>query len=102
EDRVGGKRRWNIDHGRIAPGRRACFMNRIEYREVEMARAAFARRHPPDHLGAVGDRLLGVEGALGAGEPLAQHLGRRIDEDRHQAASLTAVTTFWAASARFS
>src|ERR1700757_2296200 len=67
-----------------------------------MPGAAFAWRHTADHLGAVGDRLLGVEGALGAGDPLADHLGRGVDEDRHQAASLTAVTTFCAASARFS
>src|SRR5689334_4862831 len=67
-----------------------------------MAGAAFPRRDAPDHLGAVSDRLLGVKGALGAGEALAQHLGRSVDEDRHQAASLIAVTTFCAASARFS
>ena len=59
-----------------------------------MRGAAFARRHAADHLGAVGDRLLGMEGALRAGEALADHLGVRVDEDRHQAASFTAVTTF--------
>ena len=40
-----------------------------------MARAALARRHAADHPGAVGDRLLGMEGALRAGEALADDLG---------------------------
>ena len=32
--------------------------------------AALARRHPPDHLGAVFDHLAGVEGTLVAGYAL--------------------------------
>jgi len=32
--------------------------------------AALARRHPPDHLGAVFDHLAGVEGTLAAGYAL--------------------------------
>ena len=40
-----------------------------------MPGAAFARRDAADHLGAVGDRLLGMEGALRAGEALADDLG---------------------------
>src|SRR5579863_10504073 len=67
-----------------------------------MRGAAFPRRDAAHHLGAVGDRLLGVEGALRAGEALADDLGGMIDQDRHQAASFTAVTTFSAASARLS
>src|SRR6201986_3487973 len=67
-----------------------------------MGGAAFARGHSAHHLGAVGDRLLGVEGALRAGEALADHLGVIVDEDGHYAASFTAWTIFWAASARFS
>src|SRR3546814_13168916 len=54
------------------------------------------------HPGAVGDRLLGVEGALRAGEALADYLGVLVDQNRHQAASRTALTTFSAASARLS
>src|SRR5712671_1506268 len=102
EDRVGGKGRRHVDHGRIAAGIGARLVDGVEDREVEMAGTTFTRRHATNHLGAVGDRLLGVEGALGAGETLAQHLGRSVNEYRHQAASLTAATTFWAASAKFS
>jgi hypothetical protein len=35
----------------------------------------FAGSHAPDHLGAVLDGLLRVEGALGTGEALADHPG---------------------------
>ena len=48
-----------------------------------MGRAALARRDAADHLGAVGDRLLGVERALLAGEALADDLGVLVDEDGH-------------------
>ena len=67
-----------------------------------MGGAALARRHAAHHLGAVGDRLLGMEGALRAGEALADDLGVLVDQDGHQFASLTALTIFSAASARFS
>ena len=74
----------------LAPVARDRFVHRVEHRQVEMLRAAFARRDAAHHLGAVGDRLLGMEGALRAGEALADDLGVAIDQDRHQAASLTA------------
>jgi hypothetical protein len=53
-------------------------------------------------LRAVGQRLLGVEGALGAGDPLGDHLGGLVDEDAHQADFRTACTIFSAPSARSS
>src|SRR6266404_4430149 len=102
EDRIRGKGRRHVDHARIAAGLDVRLVDGVEDREVEMAGTTFTRRHAANHLGAVGDRLLGVEGALGAGEALAQHLGRSVNEYRHQAASFTAATTFWAASAKFS
>src|SRR5437764_3655886 len=64
--------------------------------------STFPRRHAAGHLGAVGDRLLGVEGALGAGEALADDRRRGIHKDGHHAASLTTSTTFLAASSKFS
>src|ERR1700761_2093782 len=67
-----------------------------------MLRSAFAGRDAAHHLGAVGDRLFGMEGALGAGEALADDFGVAIDEDRHQAASFTALVILAAASARLS
>src|ERR1700687_4344700 len=65
-----------------------------------MCCAAFARRGAADHLGAVGDRLLGMDGAVLAGEALADDLGVLVDEDGHYAASFTALTIFCAASSR--
>src|SRR3712207_9577629 len=64
----------------------------------------FRSRHAAHVLGAVGDALLGVEGALRPGEALGHHAGVRVHEDRHgcYAASRTARTAFSAASARFS
>ena len=55
----------------------------LEDRKADMLGSAFAGRYAADHLGAVGDGLLGVEGALGAGDALADHLGVLVDEDGH-------------------
>src|SRR6185436_5114607 len=75
----------------------------VEHRKTEMRRAAFARRGATDHLGAVGDRLLGMEGAVLAREALADDLGVLADEDAHgHAAFFTAATIFCAASSRSS
>ena len=48
-----------------------------------MRGAAFARRGTADHLGAVGDRLLGMEGAVLAGKSLADDFGVLVDENGH-------------------
>src|SRR4029079_11395316 len=45
---------------------------------------AIARRYPPAPLRAVAAVAQPVEPALSAGEPLDDHLGVGIDEDRHQ------------------
>src|SRR5205814_7015790 len=76
--------------------------NTVELRQAEMRGAALARGDAAHDLGAIGDRLLGVEGALGAGEAMADDLRILVDQARHQRASLTAFTIFSAASARFS
>src|SRR5271169_377275 len=102
EDRVGRKGRRHIDNAGVAPGFGARLVNRVEHRQIEMPGAAFSRGDAADHLGAVGDRLLRVKRTLRAGEALTQDLRRRIDQNRHQRTSLTAVTIFCAASARFS
>ena len=44
---------------------------------------ALARRHAADHLRAIGDRLFGMEGALTAGEPLADNAGIFVYENGH-------------------
>src|SRR5580700_349174 len=98
ENRIGGEGRRHIDHGRGG----ACFgtrlVHRVEHRQVEMLGAALSRGHAADHFCAVGDRLLGMEGTLRAGKALTNHRGAGIDDDRHQAASRIASTTFFAAS----
>ena len=57
----------------------------VEHRHVGelgigMLGAALARRHAADDLRAVGQRLLGVERALAAGDALADDLGVLVDE----------------------
>ena len=101
-DRVGRAGRRNIDHARIGAGLFARFRDGVEHRQIEMRRAAFAGRGAADHLRAVGDRLLGMEGAVLAGEALADDLGVLVDEDGHHAAFFTASTIFCAASSRSS
>ena len=88
EDRVGGERRRHVDHRRVGAGLGDRLGHGVEHRQVEMRGAAFARRHAAHHLGAVGDRLLGMEGALRAGEALADDLGVLVDQDGHQAGLL--------------
>ena len=101
-DRVGRAGRRHIDHAGVAAGLFPRFGHGVEHRQAEMGRAAFAGRGAADHLGAVGDRLLGMEGAVLAGEALADDFGVLVDEDGHQAASFTALTIFCAASSRSS
>src|SRR6185312_5398317 len=101
-DRVGRAGRRHVDHRRLAAGFLARFRDGVEDRQIEMLAAAFAGRGAADHLGAVLDGLLGVKGAVLAGEALADDLRVLVDEDGHQAASFTAFTIFCAASSRSS
>src|ERR1700689_2202214 len=99
---VGGEGRRHVDGAGIGAGGGHRVLHGVEHRQVEMLRAAFTRRDAAHHLGAVGDCLLGMKSALCAGEALAHDLGVAADQNRHQAASLTALTTLAAASARSS
>src|SRR5580658_4878381 len=101
-NRIGRAGRRHIDHAGVGAGSFARFSDGVEHRQIEVRRAAFAGRHAADHFCAVGDRLLGMKGAVLAGEALADDLGVLVDEDGHQAASLTALTIFCAASSRSS
>src|SRR6056297_606201 len=83
EDRVGGEGRRDIDHRRVRAGLVPGLVDRVEDRQVKMRLAALAGGHAADHLGAIGDRLFGVESALRAGEALTDHLGVFVDEDCH-------------------
>ena len=68
-DGVGGARRRHVDDAGVGIGLGAGLGHCLEDRQAEMEAAAFAGRDAADHLGPVGDRLLGVEGAVLAGEP---------------------------------
>src|SRR5690606_17628803 len=102
EDRIRGASRRHVDDGGVHPHLLDRFEHGIENREVQMGAPALSGRDAADHLGAVGDRLLGMEGALIAGESLADDPRLAADEHRHQFASRIAFTTFSAASARLS
>ena len=45
--------------------------------------AALAGRGAANHSGAIGNRLLGMEGAILAGKALTDDLGFRIDKNGH-------------------
>src|SRR6185312_2093573 len=101
-DGIAGAVRLHVDHAGVAAGFFFCLGNGVEDRQIEMGRAAFARRRAADHLGSISDRRLRMEGAVLAGETLADDLGALVDEDGHYAAPLTALTIFCAASSRSS
>jgi hypothetical protein len=81
-----GAGRRHIDHRRVGAG-----LSRPSATVSKTGRLSrcTGRSSPPlpgdaaDHLGAVGDRLLGVEGAVLAGEALADDLGVLVDQDGH-------------------
>src|SRR6185437_9214274 len=80
-NRVAGAGRRHIDDARVAAGFLFSFGDRIEHRQIQMARTAFAGRGTADHFRAVVDRRLRMEGAVLAGETLADDLGVLVDED---------------------
>src|SRR3989304_5703447 len=83
ENRVGGEGGRHIDDARVGARRAHRLFDGVEHRQAEMLGAAFARGHAPHHAGAIGDGLLRVEGALGAGGALANDAGAMVDEDGH-------------------
>ena len=83
EDRVGGKGWRDVYHRSIRAGLGAGLVDRVEDRQAQMILPAFAGGHAADHLGAIGDSLLGVERALRAGEALTDQLGVFVDENGH-------------------
>src|SRR6185312_8765301 len=103
QDGVGGERRRHIDGGRIRADFLFRLAHRVEHGQAQMGLAAFARRGAAHHLGAIGDGLFGMEGPLRASKALADDLGVLVDENGHVTYEpFTALTTFWAASARLS
>src|SRR5690606_9495623 len=105
EDRVGGVGRRHVDDRGVGAGLLDHVGDGVEHGQAEVLGAALARGHAADDPGAVLDHLLGVEGALGAGEALDDDLGVLVDQNAHggvcsfaQAACLTAWTAFFAPS----
>src|SRR4029077_7314972 len=99
-DGIGGKGRRHIDRARRGAGLLLRLVHGFEHRQVQMRAAAFAGRDAAHHLGAVRNRLFGMERALRAGEALADDLGILVDKNGHVQRAFTALTIFWAASAR--
>ena len=65
----------DVDDGSVRVDLGLGLQHRVEHGEAEVHLAALARGHAAHHVGAVLQRLLGVEGALLAGEALADDLG---------------------------
>ncbi len=77
--RIRCKSRRHVDHRGIGPGLVDGFAHGIEYRQAQVNLATLARRHATDHFRAIGQRLLGMESTLLAGEALTEHLGIFVD-----------------------
>ena len=104
-DRVGGDGRRHVDRRWRRAGLLARLGDGVEDRQAEVVRAALARRDAADHLRAVGDRLLGMEGAVLPVKPWQMtlvFLSTRMDMASYLLASFTALTIFCAASSRSS
>src|SRR5688572_2991228 len=83
EDGIRCKRGGHVDHA----GGGASLVDRlghgVEHGQIEMLLTATAGRDTADHLRAVLDALFGMEGALLAGEALADHARVLVDENAH-------------------
>ena len=79
EHRVGGERRRHVNYRRVASGRFARLLDRVENRDAFEVGAAFARHHAADHLRAVLFARARVELAHSAGNSLRQHAGVLIN-----------------------
>src|SRR6185437_2993543 len=90
ENGVSRTRGRHVDHA----GSRARLLHRIldgiEHRQAEVLLTPAPRRHATNELRAVGDGLLGMEGALLPGEALADHLGVLVDQNAHACKPLLA------------
>ena len=66
-----------------------------------MGRTAFARRDAGNHLGAIGERLFGVEGAGGTGHPLGDDLGVLVHQNGHACPFTFCGRGTWSNASRF-
>src|SRR5690606_5564199 len=79
----GGRGAWrrDVDHCCVGAGFLLRFGDSVEHRQAEMRLTALPWADAAGHFGAVGDRLLGVEGAVLAGETLANDACAGVDEN---------------------
>mmetsp|Transcript_63472 Transcript_63472/g.200752 ORF Transcript_63472/g.200752 Transcript_63472/m.200752 type:complete len:332 (-) Transcript_63472:58-1053(-) len=80
QDRGGREGRGHVDHRRIAVRALLGLSHRVEHGEAEVSGATLLWGHATDHVGAIGNRLLRVEGAVLAGKPLADDLSMLVHE----------------------
>src|SRR5690606_12861988 len=64
EDRVLAAGGRDVDHRGVGPGGGHGFLDGVEHRQAEVGGATLAGGDAAHHVGAVGDGLFGVEGAL--------------------------------------
>src|SRR5581483_8485686 len=91
------EKRGNENEGRVGARFSHRFLDRVENLKTLDLAAALARRHSPDHLGAVIPASLGMEQPRGARDPLADDLSVLIEIDAHDWASFAAATMVLAA-----
>src|SRR5712664_116282 len=94
---VGGVRRGNENHRGVCAGGFRGVGDGVEDGALEMFGAAFAGCDAANHVRAVLDHLLGVEGAFAAGEALNEQASIFVYKDAHRAPPARA-TTFCAPS----
>jgi hypothetical protein len=83
EDGIGRERRRHVDHRGVGAGFAHGIVHGVEHRQADVRAAALARGHAADQFGAVFEHLLGMEGALLAGEALGDDLGVLVDQNAH-------------------
>ena len=85
EDRVGREPRRDEDHRGVRAGLGDGIGERVEHRDAVDVRAALARRHTGDHLGAVAAVVERVEAAFAAGDAGDAEPRPLVDQDAHRA-----------------
>mmetsp|Transcript_22445 Transcript_22445/g.39819 ORF Transcript_22445/g.39819 Transcript_22445/m.39819 type:complete len:372 (+) Transcript_22445:906-2021(+) len=81
DDGRGSERRGDIDDASSGTSGGLGLLNGVEDRETEVGAATLLGGNTTNHLSAIGNSLLGVEGTVLASKTLANNLGGLIDEN---------------------